>query len=178
MKRPLWGLILVYLNCNIGLPNGGALNLLPPWIGFWLLFRGAGRLAQKESPLFEKTRVWSIVLGIYSLAMWLMTLLGAAPGGLVGWVLSMAVIVVQLYLLWLFLVAIDDMEQRRKVDLGGKRLRKGWVAMAICSVAVCLTFQFSIIAVPVLLANIIATVVYLVFFFQTSTAYGLMTMTD
>lgn len=178
MKGLFWGLILVYLNCNIGLPNGGALNLLPPWIGFWLLFRGAERLAQKESPLFEKTRVWSMVLGIYSLLMWLMTLLGVAPGGLIGWVLSMAVVVLQLYLLWLFIVAIDDVEQRRKVDLGCMRLRKGWVAMAICSVVVCLAFQIPAIGILALVANTIALVVFLVLLYQTGTAYGLVTMTD
>ena len=87
MKGLFWGFILVYLNCNLPLPTGGILNVLPPWVGFLVLFIAAGRL-QEESLLFLKTRPWSVGLGVYGLILWVVAIF-QIDMGVAGWGLAM-----------------------------------------------------------------------------------------
>ena len=176
MKGLFWGFVLVSLNYNLTLPTGGMLNLLPPWVGFIILFIKAGKL-EEESYLFSKTKPWSVILGVYSLILWVTAALNIQTG-IIGWIFSMASIAAQVYMLWLFIVAIRDVERNRDRDLGCKRLRRGWVAVLICSVIAGLSSLIPAIAPPALMANTIAIVVFMVIFYQTCDAYRIMTIAD
>ena len=176
MKGLFWGFILVYLNCNLPLPTGGILNVLPPWAGFILLFIMAGRLAQ-ESHLFLKTRPWSIVLAVYGLVLWVVAIL-KIDMGIIGWVLAMASIAAQVYLLWLFICAIRDVERNRDGDLGCKRLRSCWVAILITSVIEAVSSLIPPLIGPAAMANMIAILVFLVMFHGTCGQYRILTIAD
>ena len=65
MKKVFWGFFFVYLNFNLTL-NGHALNLLPDFVGYILLFQAAGAWrgrAAVSGPSGPLPRAWPFTPG-------------------------------------------------------------------------------------------------------------------
>ena len=125
MKKVFWGFFFVYLNFNLTL-NGHALNLLPDFVGYILLFQAAGALAG-ESGRFRTLRPFAAGMAVYTGILWVGDLLAVTGGS--GWLdglLSLAAAAVSLFISWSVVQAVLEIERVRGADLNGQSLRTAW----------------------------------------------------
>ena len=129
MKKVFWGFFFVYLNFNLTL-NGHALNLLPDFVGYILLFQAAGALAE-ESGRFRTLRPFVAGMAVYTGILWVGELLGVTGENWLGILLDTAALVVSLYISWNVVQAILEMEESRSADLNGRAVRRDWLVLVI-----------------------------------------------
>lgn len=130
MKKVFWGFFFVYLNFNLTL-NGHALNLLPDFVGYILLFQAAGALAG-ESGRFRTLRPFAAGMAVYTGILWVGDLLAVTGGS--GWLdglLSLAAAAVSLFISWSVVQAVLEIERARGADLNGHAVRRDWLVLAI-----------------------------------------------
>ena len=131
MKKLFWGMFFIYLHFNLNM-NGHRLNLLPDFVGFILLVLAASAL-EGESAFFKRARPFSVGLAVYAALSWVGALLAVtAEGWLSGAaeLLSLAAMLVTLYVGWLLSRGVLETETRRETDWGGKTLLSRWKLLA------------------------------------------------
>lgn len=134
MKKVFWGFFFVYLNFNLTL-NGHALNLLPDFVGYILLFQAAGALAG-ESARFATLRPFAAGMAVYTGILWVGDLLAVAGSG--GWLdglLDLVSAAVSLFISWNVAQAVLEMERARGADLNGQSLRTAWFILLAAQIA-------------------------------------------
>lgn len=134
MKKVFWGFFFVYLNFNLTL-NGHALNLLPDFVGYILLFQAAGALAG-ESGRFRTLRPFAAGMAVYTGILWVGDLLAVTGGS--GWLdglLSLAAAAVSLFISWNVVQAVLEIERVRGADLNGQSLRTAWFILLAAQIA-------------------------------------------
>lgn len=95
MKNIFWGFFFLFVNFNLTV-NGHILNLLPPFVGCWLLYRGFEEL-RAESERFYALRPFTVGLGIYTALIWIGDLLGVSTG---SWISVLVGIILFLVAVW------------------------------------------------------------------------------
>ena len=125
MKKVFWGFFFVYLNFNLTL-NGHALNLLPDFVGYILLFQAAGALAG-ESGRFRTLRPFAAGMAVYTGILWVRPCWPspAAAAGLDGLLSLAAAGGVPVHLLERG-PGCFEIERVRGADLNGQSLRTAW----------------------------------------------------
>ena len=128
MKKVFWGFFFVFINFNLSV-NAHTLNLLPDFVGYILLHQAAGALAE-ESGRFRKIRPFTLAMAVYTGILWMGDLLGVTGGG--SWldtILSLAALVISLYISWSVVQAILELESARGADLNGASVRTAWFVL-------------------------------------------------
>lgn len=134
MKKIFWGFFFVFINFNLTL-NGHTVNLLPDFVGYILLHQAAGALAE-ESGRFRKIRPFTLAMAVYTGILWTGDLLGVTGGG--SWldtILSLAALVISLYISWSVVQAILELESARGADLNGASVRTAWFILLTVQIA-------------------------------------------
>lgn len=129
MKTLFWGFFFVYLNFNLNV-NGHSLNLLPDFVGYILLLRGIREL-EEESSLFAKARPFAVGMAVYEAILWVGALLGVASGGLVGSLLGVISLAASLYISWVLVQGVREIEAHRAAELHGALLYSRWKLLAV-----------------------------------------------
>lgn len=124
MKKLFWGFFFICLNFNLTF-NGHQLNILPDFVGYILLIRGMGELAA-ESAFFERARPFAAGMAVYAAILWIGALLGVTSDGWIASLLELATTVLALYISWLLIRGVLEMEERKAADWGGKPLLGRW----------------------------------------------------
>ena len=132
MSKLFWGFFLIFINFNLTFNEVHALNLLPPFVGYLLLLSGIKELAE-ESSLFEGARPFILGMTVYTAILWVGNLLGMGSGWL-GSLLELISTVVALYVEWVIIQAIRDMEARRGAELNGAAMLTIWRRMLILQI--------------------------------------------
>jgi len=128
MRKLFWGFFFIYLNFNLNV-NQYSLNVLPDFVGYIFLMKGMD-LLKEESSFFEKARPFSVGMAVYTAVLWVGALLGVtAGGGLVTRLLSLLATVVGLYISWILIQGVAEIEEVRFVDLNKERLLTLWKAL-------------------------------------------------
>ena len=125
MKKVFWGFFFVYLNFNLTL-NGHALNLLPDFVGYILLFQAAGALAG-ESGRFRTLRPFAAGMAVYTGILWVGDLLAVTGGS--------AAAAVSLFISWNVVQDVLEIERARGADLNGQSLRTSWFILLAAQIA-------------------------------------------
>lgn len=137
MAKFFWGFFLIYLHFNLSF-NGHTLNILPPFVGYWLLYQGLTEL-DGESGLFRNIRPFAVGMAVYTGVLWCGDLLGVEQVGdwktLLGVILSLLGTVVSLYVSWAIIQGVRDMENSRGVDLNGAGMQRAWWVLVIAQAA-------------------------------------------
>lgn len=134
MKKLFWGFFFIYLNFNLNL-NQHTLNILPDFLGYILLLQGMKEL-DEESGLFRGARPFAIGMAVYTAILWVGALLGiSSDGGWVSQLLSLIAMIVALYISWVLVQGILDMEQTKAADLNGGKLYQWWKGLVAVQVA-------------------------------------------
>lgn len=134
MKKVFWGFFFLFINFNLTV-NGHALNVLPPFVGCWLLYRGFQEL-EGESERFASLRPFAVGLGIYTALIWVGNLLGVDSGSWIGVLLGIAASIVELYIAWGVVQALREVEERRQANLNTTAMYHAWILLLVTQVAV------------------------------------------
>lgn len=179
MKKSFWGFLLIFLDFNLNL-NQHSLNILPDFAGCLLLLWGTKEL-EGESTFFRNSRLFAAGMAVYTAILWVGALLGVTSGG--GWlisILNLIAAVVSLYVAWMLIQGVLDMEIRRAVDLKGRTLYQWWKGLAAVEVLSCLlslmvnlanlTILF-VLATVLIVVGFAVVVLYLVAWWKSTTAW-------
>lgn len=177
MSGIFWGFFFVFLNFNLTF-NGHALNLLPTFVGYWILVRSMDALSG-ESELFGALRPFAVGMAVYTAILWGGDLLAITSSGPVSMVLGLLSTLVSLYTAWGVSRAVEDMERTRSADLGAVGLRKAWMVLAVgealsmvsLALLVLLGGVVGMLAVVCGLVALVGIVWYLVALWSTKTRY-------
>nr|WP_325298265.1 hypothetical protein [uncultured Dysosmobacter sp.] len=170
MKKLFWGLFFVFVNFNLSL-NQHTLNILPPFVGYYLLCQGSREL-EGESGLFRGVCPFAIGMGIYTAILWAGDLLGVTGGGTIGVLLGLLATVVGLYICWVLIQAVRDMEGNRGAELNSAAMHRAWIVMVVAQ-AVCYlcVWLLSGLALLGLIAGLIGIVMLLMAFWKGQKLY-------
>ena len=152
MSKLFWGFFLIFINFSLTFNEIYAFNLLPAFVGYLLLLSGTKELA-KESSLFEGVRPFLLGMTVYTALLWVGNLLGMGSGWL-GSLLELISTVVALYVEWVIIQAIQDVEALRSVELNSTAMMAVWRRMLILQIIAQLSALLASISTIGLLAVI------------------------
>ena len=134
MKKLFWGFFFIYLNFNLNF-NQHSLNVLPDFVGYILLLQGA-RILEDESEFFSRARPFATGMTIYSAILWIGALLGvASEANWITQILGIISVIVSLYISWLLIRGVQELEDRHMSDLNGGKLMSLWKGLAVVQIA-------------------------------------------
>ena len=158
MKKFAIGFLLILLDFNLNF-NRFSLNVLPDFVGYWLLMQGMAEM-EKENPRFTSPRPFAIGMAIYTALLWVGNLLGVS-GGFVMTVLNLVALAAHFYIAWVLVLALREVEQCREADLYGEMLYKRWKILLGINVALQL-LRLLAMAVSIRVVMTAATILVLV----------------
>ena len=119
---------------------------------------------EEESSLFQGARPFAMGMAVYTAILWVGALLGVISNG--GWVsqlLSLIAMIVALYISWVLVQGVLDMERSKAADLNGAKLYQWWKGLVAIQVAAKLLYLMANLAnISILLG--LATVLVVVGF--------------
>jgi len=121
MKKLFLGFLFIYLNFDLSF-NQFTLNVFPDFVGYIFLLQGVKEL-DAESSLFRGIRPFATGMVVYTAILWVGKLMGLTAGG--NWVATLLELIstaVSLYISWVLIQGVLDMEQHHGADLNGKTL--------------------------------------------------------
>ena len=134
MKNIFWGFFFLFVNFNLTV-NGHILNLLPPFVGCWLLYRGFEEL-RAESERFYALRPFAVGLGIYTALIWIGDLLGVSTGSWISVLLGIVASAVELYIAWGVIQGLREAEEHRQASLNTAAMYQAWMVLLVTQIAV------------------------------------------
>ena len=171
MNKLFFGFLLLFVNINLTF-NGHTVNILPEWAGYCLIYSGLNDLAG-EGEHFSLAKPWCLAMVVYTGATWLIELLfGSVKLGIIGTILSLIASLLSLYVTYMILQGIAEIERNRGVDLQQGKLMQIWKVFAVCIlVANVLLFMPALVVVALIVA-FVATIIFLIRFNRTRKAYN------
>lgn len=181
MKLIFWGLVLSFFNFNLEV-GGSIIGLLPDFLGYILIWRGAGQILV-QSRWLEKLRGPAVFMAFITGADYLMNLFGIIivhEIAIIFLLIGIIGTVVRVYILYCLTKAVGDIGETLDVYLCADKLHKAWVVIAICQ-AVDVLCLLMIAAAPDLatiasMMSVIASFVgylwYLIVFYSSRKFYG------
>lgn len=132
MKQFFWGFFFIFFHFHLSF-NQHTLNLLPDFVGYLLLLQGAKAL-ETESGRFKSVQPFTVGMAVYTAILWIGALLGAG-GGTSGeplaWLLDLLSLVVSLYIAWVLIQGVLEIEERRTAELNGGTLYQWWKGLVV-----------------------------------------------
>ena len=133
MKKLFWGFFFIYLNFTLNI-NQYSLNMIPDFVGYILLMQGA-RSLEEESRFFQGIRPFATGMALYTAILWLGTLFGVSSGDWLSQLLNLGAMILALYISWMLIQGVQEMERSKAADLNGARLFQRWKGMLIVQIA-------------------------------------------
>lgn len=165
------GLLIVMIDFNFTV-NDSVIELLPDFIGYFLIFRGLGIL-NGESEEFGKAKPWTIGMIAFSATIYVLDLFGAASSmGVFAYIVSLTATVIFLYILHIIIKGMLDIETKRSCNLNAEQLKNVWLTNSIVQVA---AFGLNIIPKLALISLVIAfisNIVILILFSKSTKLYN------
>ncbi len=171
MNKLFFGFLLIFVNLNLTF-NGHTLNVLPDWAGYCLMYSGLNDLLD-EGEHFPLAKPWCLAMVIYTAAVWAVELIfGSVKLAIIGPILSLVATLVSLYVSYLILMGIADIERNRGVDLEQAKLMQIWKLFAVCVLIASVLLFMPVLAVVAIIVAFVATIIFLVRFNRTRAAYN------
>lgn len=170
MGKLFVGYLFIFLNLNITIDNH-VIALLPGFVGYYFMVKGLNEMSS-QSEKFETVRPFAVGMGVYTGIFFVTDLLGVTSAlGLMAWILSLIAMAISLYISYVIIQGIEEIEEKRNVNLEGKSLKQIWVFMAVMQVVTQVMVWVPSLAFFCAMLTIILTIVYLVCFHKTKTLY-------
>ena len=172
MNLILIGLSLIFIDITVAF-GAHHIDFTPDFIGYIILLAGCSQMIG-ESEKFKKIRPFAMFMALYSEVVYLLDALGltfAGMGGLRG-ALYVAAVFVPLYMVYMIILAVHDIEVERHAALGYKTLYRMFTPLAVTQT---LAFVFSVVYAD--LAAVTSTaasafgVLFMYYFYRTKRAY-------
>lgn len=163
------GMVLLFLNFNINIGRS-SIGLLPDFLGFIFIVNGVKELSN-ESEFFKKVNPYARNMTYFTLVLYILNFLGLRFGYTVS-ILQFIASILGLYVSYLCIKGIIDMEELNGWDLQGKSLYVSWVVLAVLSIITStIGFLARFGAIILILGNFITIIVYLFHFNQAKRLY-------
>jgi hypothetical protein len=165
LKSIVFGLVFILLNFNIRFDSGGFLNLLPNFVGYFMLFRAMTvLLMENDSMHFIRTRKYSFILVLLHVVFFFMDLLGITAALSIDLILvslttSVVGLILQLFFLYNLTLGIMSINLDSALN---KKLQTTFRVVAIGNVLVYIVLGFESLALIFLLITLVANVIYIV----------------
>jgi len=178
MKKLFWGFFFIYLNFNLTF-NGHQLNILPDFVGYILLLKGMGELAE-ESACFDRAKPFAAVMTVYSAILWIGALLAVTSEGWIASVLGLIALALALYISWLLIRGVREIEEQAGEDFGGGALFSRWkILLCVQVISRLLGLMANLANLSVIytlgaavsIAGMVVIVTYLLAWYRTWSAY-------
>lgn len=174
MSNIFFGFLLIFFDFNFTINEIFIIGLIPDFAGYILMVKGLDTLAH-ESFHFERIRPFTVGMGIYSGIIYAFDLFGLSSQiSFFGSVLGIVSAVISIYITYVIILGIREIEDNNTVDLKSKSLMTCLAIMAILQ-AVVLFFSFIPISYGISIAFIIfsllVNIVFLVCFNTSKNLY-------
>lgn len=143
MSCLFWGYFFLFLDFNLNVTTeagGKTLGLLPDWVGYACLFFAMRQLGKYNSR-FKSAKYWCVGLFIYTLITWCMDLFDSTTW--LGWGLGLAAVAAAIYVTWLILKGLEELEKKRHTNLYIKTLWTRWKVQVIAMAAIYVLMLFT-----------------------------------
>ncbi len=163
MKNIFIGFLLIFLDFNLNI-NTSTIGLLPDFVGYIILIKGLDEVAS-ESSIFLKARPWAVGMSVYSAILYVLDLLGASSGlGFISILLGIISTIISLYISYVIVTGVRDIESVRGTKLNGEKLRNIWNIMAIFKLVSYIAFMSQLLALICIIISFIISIFFLVAF--------------
>jgi hypothetical protein len=170
MKKIMIGLIMVFLDFNLTL-NNNVIGLIPDFIGYIIMVKGLIEMTE-ESPLFPKVRPYATGMAVYTGILYALDLFGVIVSlSFFTFLLGVISVTVSLYISYTIVMGVRDMEDRHGTDLNGEQLKSRWMIAAVFSIASVAALLFPVLAIIMLIAVVITSILFLVAFNRSKNLY-------
>jgi hypothetical protein len=162
MVKLLLGTILTLLTYDISNGSGGLIGIIPHFLGFFLILLAVNGL-EKESTYFERVQIPTYIMIVYSLAYYLLKAFGFITK-IEGWNRFMLYFIDfveaagTLFVCYLVLMAVSNVEHKRKKDFKCKRTQNVWKFMTLTYIFYYISYMTNLV-----MQNYITTVISLIF---------------
>ena len=170
MSKIFGGFLLIFLEYNITKGNI-VLGLLPDFVGYLCIVAGLCDVVT-DGTYFRKARLFAILMSFYSAVVYILNLVGiAGKWQILSWTLSIITTLATLGISYLIVKGLKEAEQKYKAKLSSKSIFICWVIMAAFQLLTILALWVPVLVLMVV-PNFLATIVFLVMFFQACKVYG------
>ncbi len=160
---------VLFAMLDIAMPIGGhEIGLLPSPLGYYLIFQGCVKMAD-YSRYFGKIRMPAIVMCVITGLIYVAKLFGFSGG--FGFVFSLLSLAGNIYVTYLLVQSVRDMESFNQCDLNGKMLWYVWLAVIAVR---CLSLFLGIVPILstiLMVAEYAVTIVFVLSFYRSKTLF-------
>lgn len=166
MRNIFIGFLLIFLDFNLTI-NASIIGLLPDFVGYILLIKGIDELS-RDTLIFSKAKPFSVGMVFYTGILYVIDLLGIKLNSSYFFTfLGIINIAVTLYITYIIVTGVKEIEVSRGIFLNSESLRAKWKLMAIFDILTYTAIIFPALALIFLLVSLIAKILFL-FAFNTS----------
>ena len=165
MKKIFWGLILTFIDINLS-----GINIFPEFVGYLLIFFGMRELSVSRT--MEKG--WTLLASTaVAFVTWLPFELSGGLGDAIETLLSCAQLVTQIWVSWMVVLAVKELEEKSGIALNSAVLQKRWKLVTILAVvslvvailtAVLEVEALALVAVGATAVCVIAAIIFIIDF--------------
>ncbi len=162
MDSIFYGLFLLLLDINV---NGT--DLLPAFLGYYLMYRGLKQL-ESEGPRFAEMKPWAIAMAVVNAILFILDLTGLNPETLGVIPVSAGTTVAFLFILYRIVQGIQELEGKMDANLEGALLMRRWKHVCIVQIASyllsgLLSFKPIRLGIAVAVLALVSFVLYILF---------------
>ena len=167
MTKIFWGLMLNFLTFNI---NG--IDILPDFLGYILIVIGLTQLAD-QSNHFCKAKPLAMIMVFVAFMMQFSPLFGFMNYGILFYAISISTALVRLYVVYLIVLGIKDIETIFLTELNANKLMSMWKIKSVLEISGLILFfmPLELIVIMLVILAFIANIVFLVYFYHAQTLY-------
>lgn len=165
MGKIFGGFLLIFFEFNLTMGNS-VIGLLPDFIGYLCIVAGLCDVVT-DGAYYKKARPFAVVMSVYTAVVYVLNLVGI--GGK-WWILSVITTAAALFISYLIVKGLKDSEQSHRAQLSSKGIYVCWVIMAVFQVLMILALWIPVF-ILLMIPNFLASVVFLVMFFQACKVY-------
>lgn len=166
MGKIFGGFLLIFFEFNLTIGNC-VIGLLPDFVGYLCIVAGLCDVVS-DGTCFRKARSFAVVMSIYTAVAYVLNLVGISGE---WWILSVATTLGSLFVSYLIVKGLKESEQTHHAQLSSKSIFICWVIMAVFQLLMILALWLPVL-VLLMIPNFLATIVFLVMFFQACKVYS------
>lgn len=164
MRKIFIGLIFILLNFNLTLGNQYVINLIPNFIGFFLIAKGCGHLfEQTRIQEYQETQKLSFILTGISFLSFIGDLMGIGSiNQLFATLIGIFNLVLLLYLLYRLTKSIINTQEFNLPEYLTTQLNNAFKWIVIANILAYLMIFFPLLAIIILLVALVAHILYII----------------
>lgn len=170
MKNIFIGFLVIFLDFTLTIGRY-KIGLIPDFIGYIVLINGLSEMSE-ESVKFENARLFAVGMIIYSGAIYFCDFIGITLNlGSIAIISGLVATIISLYISYIIIDGIRDVEANRSADLNGIELKYTWNVMAVFSMATYLSLFIPALSIVFVIISLIMVILFLIALNKSRNAY-------